>query len=117
MDSGADDRLDRPAKEDEQRLREVMCERGGVGVRCHDSPHDEAARPSLRTFHTASEEEFCELRLNGVLGSSGYSSSREDSRLALLENKPRAFQSRVACGGTLGGNHLDKTNSFLAEPL
>src|SRR5687768_3008269 len=31
-----------------------MCERGSVGVRCHDSPHDEAARPSLRTFHTAS---------------------------------------------------------------
>src|ERR671913_657431 len=51
---GADDRLDRPAKEDEQRLREVVCERRGVGVRCDDSPHDEAARPCLRTFHTAS---------------------------------------------------------------
>ena len=51
---GADDRLDRPEQEDEQRLREVMCERGSVGVRCHDSPHDEAARPCLRTFHTVS---------------------------------------------------------------
>ena len=56
-------RLDRPAKEDEQRLREVVCERRSVGVRCHDSPHDEAARPCLRTFHTASEGEFSELRV------------------------------------------------------
>jgi hypothetical protein len=51
---GADAFVDRPAKEDEQRLREVVCERGSVGVRCHDSPHDEANRPCLRTFHTAS---------------------------------------------------------------
>src|ERR671913_1884088 len=51
---GADDRLDRPAKEDEQRLRAIVCERGGVGVRCDDPPHGEAARPCLRTFHTAS---------------------------------------------------------------
>jgi transposase len=35
--------------------REVVCERGSVGVRLHDSPHDEASRPCLRTFHTASE--------------------------------------------------------------
>ena len=28
--------VDRPQQEDEQRLREVMCERGSVGVRCHD---------------------------------------------------------------------------------
>src|SRR5215208_4919063 len=67
---GEDDRLDRPAKEDEQRLREAVCERGGDGVRCHDPPHDEAARPSLTTFHTASEGEFCELRRHGVLRSS-----------------------------------------------
>ena len=53
--SGAHLRLDRPAKEDEQRLREALCERGSVGVRCYDSPHDEAARPCLRTFHTVSE--------------------------------------------------------------
>ena len=46
--------MDRPAKEDEQRLREAVCERRSVRVRCHDSPHDEAARLSLRTFHTAS---------------------------------------------------------------
>jgi hypothetical protein len=45
---------DRSEQEDEQRLREVMCERRSVGVRCHDSPHDEAARPCLRTFHTVS---------------------------------------------------------------
>jgi hypothetical protein len=31
-----------------------VCERGSVGVRCHDSPHDEAARSCLKTFHTAS---------------------------------------------------------------
>ena len=42
-------------QEDEQRLREVVCERGSVGICCHDSPHDEAARSCLRTFHTASE--------------------------------------------------------------
>jgi len=51
---GADDGLDRPQQEDEQRLRETMCQRRSVGVRCDDSPHDEAARPCLRTFHTAS---------------------------------------------------------------
>src|SRR5215207_11237124 len=62
--------MDRPAKEDGQRLREAVCERGGVRICCHDSPHDEAARPCLRTFHTVSEGEFCELRLLGILGSS-----------------------------------------------
>src|ERR671912_31213 len=46
--------MDRPAKEDEQRLRKVVCERGGVGVRLHDSPHDEASCPHLRPFHTVS---------------------------------------------------------------
>src|SRR5688572_11334060 len=46
--------MDRPAKEDEQGLREAVCKRRGVGVRCHDPPHDEAARPCLRAFHTAS---------------------------------------------------------------
>jgi hypothetical protein len=51
---GADVVVDRPAKEDEQGLREVMCERRGVRVRCYGSPHDEATRPHLRTFHTAS---------------------------------------------------------------
>ena len=60
---GADDRLDRPEQEDEQRLREVMCERGSVGVCCHDSPHDEAARPCLRTFHTVSKAKFREIHL------------------------------------------------------
>ena len=50
----ADDRLDRPEQEDEQRPRAALCERRGVRVRCHDSPHDEAARPRLRAFHTAS---------------------------------------------------------------
>ena len=59
---GADDRLDREEQEDEQRLREVVCERRGVGVRCHDPPHDETARPCLRPFHTVSEGEFSEVR-------------------------------------------------------
>jgi hypothetical protein len=49
---------------------EGLCEWRGVGVRCHDSPHDEASRPCLRTFHTASEGVFCELRVDGVLRSS-----------------------------------------------
>src|SRR5215208_7996771 len=66
--------MDRPEQEDEQGLREVMCERRSVRVRCHDSPHDEAARPCLRTFHTASEGEFCELRVYGVLRSSHWAS-------------------------------------------
>src|ERR671914_2486911 len=47
-------RLDLPQQEDEQGLREAMCERRSVRVRCDDSPHDEAARSSLRTFHTVS---------------------------------------------------------------
>src|SRR5215212_10710676 len=64
--SGTDIGMDRPQQEDEQRLREVVCERGGVGVRCHDPPHGEAARSCLRTFHTVSEEKFCELRLYGA---------------------------------------------------
>ena len=57
-------------QEDEQGLREVVCERRGVGICCHDSPHDEAARPCLRTFHTASEYEFSEVRLKRILRSS-----------------------------------------------
>jgi hypothetical protein len=40
-----------------------MCEWRGVRICCHDSPHDEAARPCLRTFHTASEGEFFEVGL------------------------------------------------------
>jgi hypothetical protein len=62
---GANDRLDRPEQEDEQRLREVMCERGSVGVRCHDPPHDEAARPHLRTFHTVSSSSTLAIWLHG----------------------------------------------------
>src|SRR5215213_3975260 len=66
---GADAVMDRPEQEDEQGLREVMCERRSVRVRCHDSPHDEAARPCLRTFHTASEGEVSEVRTElGVRG-------------------------------------------------
>src|SRR5829696_787191 len=51
---GADAVMNRPEQEDEQRLRETLCERRSVRVRYDDSPHDEAARLSLRTFHTAS---------------------------------------------------------------
>src|ERR671910_608297 len=98
MDSGADDRLDRPAQEDEQRLREVpMCERGGVGVRCHDSPHGEAARPCLRTFHTASEVEFCEVRKRGILRSPypasciARSSGPSKARLVPSNTRPKHY--------------------------
>ena len=54
LGGGADAGMDRPTEEDEQRLRKALCERRSVRVRCDDSPYDEAARPSLRTFHTAS---------------------------------------------------------------
>src|SRR5215210_5410720 len=60
---GADIFLDRPEQEDEQRLREVMCERRSVGICCHDSPHGEAVDPPVRAFHTVSEGEFSEVRL------------------------------------------------------
>jgi hypothetical protein len=33
---------------------EAVSERRIVDICCDDSPHDEAARPSLRTFHTVS---------------------------------------------------------------
>jgi len=55
--------LDRPEQEDEQRLREAMCERRSVRICCHDSPYDEASCPHLRLFHTVSEEEFCEVHI------------------------------------------------------
>jgi hypothetical protein len=48
------DRLDREEQEDEQRLREVVCEGGSVDICCDDSPYDEAARSCLRPFHTVS---------------------------------------------------------------
>src|SRR3712207_2464798 len=46
--------LDRPEQEDEQGLREALCERRSVRVRCHESPHDEALSSRLRPFHTVS---------------------------------------------------------------
>src|ERR671910_2629959 len=58
--------VDRPEQEDEQRLREAMCERRSVGVRCHDSPHAEAPCSHLRAFHTVSEGVFSEVRLQSV---------------------------------------------------
>jgi hypothetical protein len=64
-----EDRLNRPKQEDEQGLREAVCERRSVGVRCDEPPHDETDRPCLRTFHTVSEGKFCELRTYGVLRS------------------------------------------------
>jgi hypothetical protein len=51
---GANVLLDRPEQEDEQRLREIVCERRSVDICFHDSPHDEATRPCLRAFHTVS---------------------------------------------------------------
>src|SRR5215208_1432322 len=46
--------VDRSEQEDEQRLREIMCERRSVGICCHDSPHGEAVEPPVRAFHTVS---------------------------------------------------------------
>src|SRR5215204_2440128 len=46
--------LDLPQQEDEQRLREVVCNQRGVCVRCHESPHAEAIGSHLRLFHTVS---------------------------------------------------------------
>src|SRR5215204_4377896 len=51
----------RAEQEDEQRLREAMCERRSVGICCNESPHVEAARSCLTTFHTASEGVFSEV--------------------------------------------------------
>src|SRR5215218_9613784 len=67
MDSGENIFVDRSEQEDEQRLREVMCERRVVSICCHDSPHDEAVDPRLRPFHTVSEGEFYEVRVRRVL--------------------------------------------------
>src|SRR5215204_6733240 len=46
--------LDRPQQVDEQRLREVVCERRSVGLCCHESPHDEAVSSLVRLFHRVS---------------------------------------------------------------
>src|SRR5215213_11308393 len=67
MDSGENIFVDRSEQEDEQRLREVMCERRVVSICCHDSPHDEAVDPPVRPFHTVSEVEFCEVRVATAL--------------------------------------------------
>jgi hypothetical protein len=67
MDGGENIFVDRSEQEDEQRLREVMCERRVVSICCHDSPHDEAVDPPVRPFHTVSEVEFCEVRVATAL--------------------------------------------------
>ncbi len=54
---------DRAEQEDEQRLREAICEQRGIRICCDESPHGEAADPRLRTFHTVSEGKFCEVEL------------------------------------------------------
>src|SRR5215213_2138592 len=46
--------LDWPQPQDEQGLREAMCERGSVRICCHESPHGEAVSSPLRLFHTVS---------------------------------------------------------------
>src|SRR5215207_972551 len=94
--------MDRPEQEDEQGLREVMCERGSVGVRCHDSPHDEAARPCLRTFHTASEGEFSEVH-GSKLPWSGWplglwDGAMRPSPTLYLQGSPPMWQGIVASG-------------------
>jgi hypothetical protein len=59
---GADVFLDQPEQEDEQRLREVVCERRSVAICCDDSPRDEAVDPPLWPYLTVSEVAFCEVR-------------------------------------------------------
>src|SRR5829696_9719717 len=54
MDCGEDVFMDRPQQEDEQRLREALCERRSVGICCDESSHAEAVDPWLRPFHTVS---------------------------------------------------------------
>jgi hypothetical protein len=61
MDSGENIFVDRSEQEDEQRLREAMCERRVVGICCDDPPHAEAIEPPLRPFHTVSEGGFSEV--------------------------------------------------------
>jgi hypothetical protein len=86
---GADDSLDRAEQEDEQGLREVVCERRGVGICCHDSPHDEAPCPHLRPFHTVSPR----TSVNKLGHSSGfhcpqlsYPSSKKGGQYILCSN-------------------------------
>src|SRR5215204_371059 len=55
LGSGALLYLDRPEQEDEQGLREAVCEQRSVRICWHDSPHAEAIDPPLRPFHTVSE--------------------------------------------------------------
>ena len=41
---------------------ERLCASGeSFCICCHDPPYDEAVDPPLRTFHTVSEEKFCEV--------------------------------------------------------
>src|SRR5215211_4804070 len=56
MDCGEDVFMDRPQQEDEQRLREALCERRSVGICCDESSHAEAVDPWLRPFHTVSRD-------------------------------------------------------------
>ena len=67
---GADLLLAGPEQEDEQGLRALVRERGSVRLRHgHDSTDGEASGSCLRIIRQFLEEEFCELRFNGVLGS------------------------------------------------
>src|SRR5215216_2124032 len=64
--------LDRPEQEDEQRLREAMCERRSVRICCHESPHDAAADPHLRPFHTVSLGTWVNKPSTDALGFAGW---------------------------------------------
>src|SRR5215216_6827740 len=61
--------MDRAEQEDEQRLREVMCERRSVRISCDESSHAEAVEPPLRPFHTVSERLY-EKALSTLKGGS-----------------------------------------------
>jgi hypothetical protein len=46
-----------------------LCERGSVGICCHESSHAEAVDPPVRTFHTVSYTEFSEVGwIRGISG-------------------------------------------------
>src|SRR5918994_6420462 len=100
---GADTFLDRPTEDDEQRLRAALCERRSARVCCHDPPHGEAARPSLRVFHTASEGEFSEVRprscafaQEGGIGVARLNESRSSENKMVAECEYCALLSTIA---------------------
>ena len=101
MGSGEDIFMDRPVQKDEQGLREVMCERRSVRVRCHESPYAEAASSRLRPFHTASEGGFSEVR--------GYKVS-----LVVAWNRLEVFSGGTLTAGNVRDSHTRYVDVLLS---